>query len=110
MTEASKATPRHHEMSVITEPKTTYELGQWDLSELIPRPDEATIAQRFADLEEAVRAFESRREALDPGMDPRQLLDILRQYEALAERMNELSGYSSLWFYADTASERALTL
>jgi oligoendopeptidase F len=97
-------------MTVITEPKTTYELGQWDLSELIPQPDEATIAQRFADLEEAVRAFESRREALDPGMDPRQLLDILRQYEALAERVNELSGYSSLWFYADTASERALTL
>lgn len=95
---------------MITEPKTTYELGQWDLAELIPTPDEATIAQRFADLEEAVRAFESRREALDPGMDPGQLLDVLRQYEALTERMNELSGYSSLWFYADTASERALTL
>jgi oligoendopeptidase F len=96
-------------MTVITEPKTTYELGQWDLSELIPRPDEATIAQRFADLEEAVRAFESRRDALQPGMDRRQLLEVLRQYEALVERMNELSGYSSLWFYADTASERALT-
>ncbi|HYG64665.1 MAG TPA: M3 family oligoendopeptidase [Thermoanaerobaculia bacterium] len=94
---------------MITEPKTTYEVGQWDLTELVPQADEATLARHFAEIEDAVRALESRRELLRPGMDPRELVDALRLYEGLVEAMNRLSGYSSLWFYADTASERALT-
>jgi oligoendopeptidase F len=97
-------------MTLITEEKLAYELGTWDLSALIPEPDETTIATRFADLEAAVTAFEARRQALHPGMSPQEFLEILRRYEALSEQMHQLSGYASLWFYADTTNERALTL
>lgn len=96
-------------MTVITEPRTSYQLGRWDLSELLPDPDEATIAKRLADLETAVQTLEARRPSLSPGMDRREFLGVLRQYEVLIEQMNELSGYASLWFYADTASQEALT-
>jgi len=96
-------------MTVITEPRMSYQLGRWDLSELLPEPDEATITQRLADMEAAVQALEARRPGLHPGMDRRELFAALRQYEVLIERMNELSGYASLWFYADTSSQEALT-
>ncbi len=96
-------------MTVITEPRTSYQLGRWDLSELLPEPDEATIAKRLADLETAVQTLEARRPSLNPGMDRREFLGVLRQYEVVVERMNELSGYASLWFYADTSSQEALT-
>jgi oligoendopeptidase F len=96
-------------MAVITGTTKTYQLGGWDLSELIPEPDEKAIAGRLARLEEEVAAFEERRGELDPGMDPAQFLDILRQSESLTESMQVLSGYASLWFYSDTSSQEALT-
>lgn len=96
-------------MAVITGTTKTYQLGGWDLSELLPRPDEKVIADRLAHLESEVAAFEARRGELDPGMDPAQFLDVLRQYESLTETMQVLSGYASLWFYSDTSSQEALT-
>jgi oligoendopeptidase F len=96
-------------MAVITGTTKTYQLGGWDLSDLIPEPDEKVIAGRLARLEEEVAAFEARRGELDPGMDPAQFLDVLRQSESLIESMQVLSGYASLWFYSDTSSQEALT-
>ena len=93
---------------VTTEEKTAYSLSRWDLTELLPEPSEAVIASRFADLETAVQAFEARRPQLAPGMARGPFLETLRQYEALIERMNELSGYASLWFYGDTGSAEAM--
>ena len=96
-------------MTVLTERTTSYELGPWDLSELLPEPSEAVLSQRLAQLEAAVAAFEHGRSSLDPQMDPGEFLDILRQYEALVEDVNVLGGYASLWFYSDTSSQEALT-
>ncbi|HEX7184461.1 MAG TPA: M3 family oligoendopeptidase [Thermoanaerobaculia bacterium] len=96
-------------MTVITERTTTYELGRWDLSELLPEPSEAVITERLARLEAAVSSFESRRSSLSPQMDRGEFLAIVRQYEELVEEMNTLAGYASLWFYADTSSQEALT-
>lgn len=96
-------------MAVITSTTKTYQLGGWDLSELLPEPTETVIAGRLAGLEAAVAAFEARRAELDPRMDPRQFLDILRQYENVSETMQVISGYASLWFYSDTGSQEALT-
>jgi len=96
-------------MTVITERTTTYELGRWDLSELLPEPSEAVIADRLARLEAAVAAFESCRDRLHPQVERDDFLALLRQYEELVEDMNALSGYASLWFYSDTSSQEALT-
>src|SRR5262245_10862433 len=96
-------------MTVTTQEKTTYPLARWDLSELLPEPSEEVIAARFAALEADVAAFEARREVLAPGMDRAAFLDLVRRYEELMERMNELSGYASLWFYGDTGNSEAMT-
>lgn len=96
-------------MTVLTERTGTYELGRWDLSELLPEPSEAVISERLARLEAAVSAFESRRGSLSPQMDRGEFLALVRQYEQLVEEMNTLAGYASLWFYSDTGSQEALT-
>ena len=87
----------------------TYELRGWDLSELLPEPTEEMISGRLAEIESAVTAFEARRGELDPKMSPGTFLEILRQYETLIEQTNAISAYASLWFYADTSSQDALT-
>lgn len=86
----------------------TYELKGWDLSELLPEPTEEVISQRLAEIEEAVSAFEARRADLHPDLDPGTFLQILREHEALIERMALVGGYASLWFYADTSDQEAL--
>jgi oligoendopeptidase F len=91
-----------------TEP-IEYELSRWDLSELLPEPNEQIINERTAQLEELVASFESKRALLAPDMDPNQLVDLLRQYEAIIEQIYVLSAYGSLWFSSDTQSAAALT-
>jgi len=95
-------------MTVLTEQSTTYELGGWDLSELLPEPSDAVIAQRLAEIETSVAAFEARREALRPDMDPGEFLETLRHYEQIIELTHALSGYASLWFYSDTRNQEAI--
>ncbi|MFL6199935.1 MAG: M3 family oligoendopeptidase [Thermoanaerobaculia bacterium] len=100
--------------TMMTPPRfATYELKGWDLSELLPQPAEEASSARLGEeelgeIEQAVSAFEARRADLHPGMDPATFLEILRQYEAMNERMSLISGYASLWFYADTSSQEAL--
>lgn len=96
-------------MDVITKSFSTYSLSTWDLSELLPEPGEDLFAARLAELDAAVTAFEHRRGDLRAGIDPREFLGILREYEALNHRMQIISGYASLWFYSDTGSQEALT-
>ena len=96
-------------MDVIAMTFPTYTLTSWDLSELLPEPSEEVFASRFAGLESAVASFEERRAELDPQMDPRAFLSLLRQYEQLHENIQVINGYASLWFYSDTGSQEALT-
>jgi oligoendopeptidase F len=93
----------------VTLETTSYRLSRWDLSELLAGTGEDVVSRRLAALEAAVAAFESRRAQLAPGMDPALFLACVRQYEAILEDINEISGYSSLWFYEDTANTEALT-
>ena len=87
-----------------------YRATTWNLSELLPDTREETLAERFAALESAVAAFEGRRAELDPGIEPRRLLEILQEYEAIIEAAWLLSGHASMAFSADTQSRSALAL
>ena len=100
MTTTTVATPRF----------AAYELRGWDLSELLPDKSESALAGRLSEIEAQAAQFEARRGDLSPGMDPAAFLEIFRQYESLIETMNIVSGYASLWFYADTTSQEALTV
>jgi oligoendopeptidase F len=96
-------------MDVITRTFPTYTLRGWDLSELLPEPSEQELSARLSGLEAATAAFEQRRADLDPQMEPRAFLAILRQYEELHNLIQVINGYASLWFYSDTGSQEALT-
>ncbi len=89
---------------------TAYQLGRWDLSELLPSSAEAVVARRFAELETALKDFEAQRERLSPAMERPQLLGVLRRYEAISEQTSVLSNYASLGFYSDTTNQDAITL
>jgi len=96
-------------MDVITKTFPAYTLGSWDLSELLPDPNEEAVAARLAEIETATAAFEQRRADLTPGMDPLGFLDILQQYKHLHDLQLVINGYAALRFYADTTSQEALT-
>lgn len=97
-------------MSVATlDTSKEYELSGWDLSELLPEASEAVIADRLDTLEEAVQAFESKRDRLSAEMDPQDLLIVVKEHESLLEQLYVLYAYGSLWFSSDTQSSAALT-
>src|SRR5262245_61930907 len=96
-------------MDVMTRSSAIYPLSGWDLTELLAEPSEAVFAARLAEIEEALAAFEQRRGDLHAGMDLGTFLELLRQYEDLVNRLQVVTGYASLWFYADTGSQEALT-
>ena len=86
-----------------------YELSAWDLSELLPDTQEATIVARVTALEADVQGFVARREALNAEMEPALLVETMRHGEKIIEQLYTLSAYGSLWFSADTQSPGALT-
>src|SRR5690606_30249122 len=86
-----------------------YELAAWDLSELLPDTQEATIAARLSALEEDVQEFVARRERLSAEMEPAELVETMQHSERIIEQIYTLGAYGSLWFSADTQSSAALT-
>ena len=87
----------------------TYELSAWDLSELLPDTDEATVAGRIAALEADVQKFVARREELNAEMEPSKLIETMQDGEKILQQIYVLGAYGSLWFSADTQSPNALT-
>nr|MDQ3013686.1 oligoendopeptidase F [Acidobacteriota bacterium] len=96
-------------MTTTTIETTSYTPTRWNLSELLPEPSESIIADRLTTLEADVQAFIAQREKLNPAMNRDEFLAIMRQYEALVERIYVLGAYGSLWFSEDTQSSDALT-
>ena len=94
---------------MINDQPNTYELSAWDLSELLPDTEEATVAARVAALEADVQEFVGRREQLNAEMEPALLLETMRHGERIMEQIYTLGAYGSLWFSADTQSPAALT-
>ncbi len=87
----------------------SYGLSPWDLSELLPDTQEATIMARVSELEAAVNEFVAKRARLNAEMDPAELVEMMRQGEQITAQLYVLGAYGSLWFSADTQSPTALT-
>jgi oligoendopeptidase F len=86
-----------------------YELTKWDLSDLLPDTQEATIAARVAAVEADVQEFVARRELLNAEMEPAVLVETMQQGERIISQLYTLSAYGELWFSTDTQSSAALT-
>ncbi|MEM9557609.1 MAG: M3 family oligoendopeptidase [Acidobacteriota bacterium] len=84
-----------------------YEIGRWDLSELLPEPSTDVINERVAEIDELVARLEAARQDLDT-LDRAGLLELMRIYEQIDERLDVLTGYSSLWFSSDTQDSKAI--
>lgn len=97
-------------MTVHSPRASSYEAKAWQLTELLPDADEATVAARLAELEEQVAGLERFRDSLHVEMEPSQLGDVVDRYASLVEAIYVLSGYAALRFSADTRSERSLNL
>jgi oligoendopeptidase F len=87
---------------------STYSLSGWDLSDLLPSTDEATVRGRLDALEGALGAFEARRAALNAEMDPAQLLETMKEYEGIYEQVYTLSAFGQFWFSSNTQNQAAL--
>lgn len=87
-----------------------YQVGTWNLGDLLEAPAESTLSREVERLERAVTAFEQERSSLDSDMDPRAFLDLVRQLERMIERMSAIAGYANLLFSEDTQSTAALSL
>lgn len=88
-----------------------YELSGWQLTDLLPDAEDATVQAHLAGLTAAVEQFEGQRaalEAFDKGEQDLDLVPLMQQLEGISERMYVLGAYGSLWFSADTQSEEAL--
>ncbi len=90
-------------------PDRAYELGPWDLSELLPDASNEVVTQRLEAVEALVADFESKKNWLDQEMEPSRLVQMMQEYEHLVEQVYVLGSYGSLWFSADTQSADALT-
>jgi oligoendopeptidase F len=95
-------------LSTTTETARRYDLGPWDLSELLPAGQ--TVDRRFESIESAVRELEQARAELSPEIDRARFLEIFATFEQLVERIYALSAYGSLRFSADTQSSEVLAL
>ncbi|MEM1182931.1 MAG: M3 family metallopeptidase, partial [Acidobacteriota bacterium] len=99
--ETSTAPPRS-----IDEPP--YEVGAWDLSELLPDATDEVVGARLDAIEALVADFEKARPRLESGVEPGELLEILERYERIHAAMDMVAGYASLWFSSDTQSRTAI--
>lgn len=87
-----------------------YEATTWDLTDLVAEPVSASLDEEIGRLDAAVEAFARERETLQPDIDPRAFLDLVRQYERLIAQMTKLGAYASLRFAENTQSSEALSL
>jgi oligoendopeptidase F len=91
------------------EAQTALDPSRWNLGELSAERHEGALSERLAALDRAVSAFELRRSQLGPAIGPRELLEVVAEYEALTERILVLDVFATLWVAEDTQSPAALT-
>lgn len=87
-----------------------YQLGKWDLSELVKNPKSPAFQKQIQELEKQAIKFEKIKSKLDPKMSSKQFRNILQQVEEISENMSKIGGYASLSYSSDTQSDEATSL
>ena len=86
-----------------------YELGRWDLSDLLTSTAGPELDKALADFEARVAALEAWRDRLAPDMSEADFLAAWQDFEALQREDHRLNYFGHLWFAEDTQSQAALS-
>ena len=103
----------HIDFLIVTKSRvwmSSYQLGKWDLSELVKNPKSPAFQKQVNELKEQAIKFEKIKSKLDPKMSPKQFMNILHQVEQISESMSKIIGYASLAYSSDTQSDEATSL
>lgn len=87
-----------------------YQLGKWDLSELVKNQKSPEFEKQIQVLEKQALKFEKIKSKLNPKMSSKQFMNILHQIEEISENMSKIGGYASLAYSSDTQSDEATSL
>ena len=87
-----------------------YQLGKWDLSELVKNQKSPAFEKQIQVLEKQALKFEKIKSKLSPKMSSKQFMNILHQIEEISENMSKIGGYASLAYSSDTQSDEATSL
>lgn len=87
-----------------------YELGKWDLSDLVKNPKSPAFEKQIQLVEKKAKQFEKIKSRLDPKMPHKKFFGIIHDLEEIAEKMSIIGGYASLSYSADTQSDEATSL
>ncbi|MCE9651896.1 MAG: M3 family oligoendopeptidase [Nitrosarchaeum sp.] len=87
-----------------------YKLGRWDLSELVKDTKSPEFQKQVRDLEGLAIKFEKIKTKLNPKMSSKEFMGILHEIEKISEKMNQIGGYASLSYSANTQSDEATSL
>ena len=87
-----------------------YELGKWDLSDLVKNPKSPAFEKQIALVEKKARQFEKIKTKLDTKMSQKKFFDILHDLEDISEKLSVVSGFASLSYASDTQSDEATSL
>ncbi len=87
-----------------------YQLGEWDLTELVKNPKSPAFQKQILELEKQAKKFEKIKSKLDPKISSKKFMSILKEIEEISEKMSKIGGYASLSYSSDTQSDEATSL
>jgi len=89
---------------------TEYELGKWDLSNLVKDPKNSAFEKKIKLIQNSSKQFEKIKSKLNPKISTKEFKNILSELEEISEKMSVIGGYASLSYAADTQSDEATSL
>ena len=85
-------------------------LTRWSLNDLLTEPIDQSLDECLSNLEQALGAFEARRESLTTQISVDDFKIIMEAHESISTLIGRIEGYSDLWFAEDTQNQAALNL
>jgi len=89
---------------------TKYELGKWDLSELVKDHKSHAFEDKIKLVQKRSEQFEKIKSKLNPKISTKEFKKILSELEELSKKIHTIGGYASLLYSSDTQSDEATSL
>jgi len=84
---------------------TKYELGKWNLSELVKDPKNHAFEKKIKLVQKRSEQFEKIKSKLNSKISTKEFKKIFSELEEISEKISTIGGYASLLYSADTQSD-----